>query len=138
MPRPGSSVVHSHLVDVVRAVSEAAMPDTIAFVDERAPEFNEADGTYRDLDSVSTYDGPCRIEPRPTAERVVEIAGVPVSLRTYDIYLPADVTTVQLGHIGTPAATRSAWLAARRLRVVDVTGSSLEGERHLVCEDDLS
>lgn len=82
-------------------------------------------------------DEPARIQPMPTAERVVEVAGKLVTLRGYLVQVRVEVGEVKVGDTVTVRqALGDPQLAGRVLRVRDVPYASESWSRDLVCEDD--
>lgn len=146
MPRPGTPVIHPSLGVHLRGVDEAAMPDECTITRASTlPNVFDSD-TGRSVPPIATlvWSGRCRVEARQT----VQVAGVgdePVTLRAYDIAVPVDVDLavvddtlgVLVDDVFTLTSSRSTWLIDRPLRITDVTGDTVETERHLVCEDHL-
>lgn len=121
----------------VQAVAELAMTDACTISRGGTRTFNPATMTYSTGFGDPKYTGPCRIQPVAARDNIVDAGGDLVTLRRYSILLPITTTGIQVDdHLSITACT-DPQMVGRVLRVHDVTGGTFEGQRHLICLDDL-
>jgi hypothetical protein len=97
---------------------------------------NETTGQRTPSAGAQVYAGSCRVKVQATADRVVEAAERPVSLRTYDVSVPITVTDVHVDDVlRITASVLDQALVGLRLRVVDVAKGTHLTARRLVCEE---
>ena len=109
--------------DVVRVASPAG--------------FDPADGTYDAAAETEIYSGAARVQPLAGSERVVRFGEEPVTIREYHVTLPHDAAGIEVDDIWVTTTSDDTDLVGRRMRVIDVTYSSIEAVRRLRCLDDL-
>lgn len=97
--------------------------------------FDPNTGTYTETPGAEVYAGACAVAPTG-GERVVLVAGDPVTLRTYTVRLPWDVDGAAVDQLVT-VTTVDGHLNGRTLRVLDVQGRTTPIERVLIAEDNL-
>lgn len=137
MPRPGTPLIHPLMVGRVQAIAQDAMTDACQISRGGTRVFDAATMRYTAQNGAETYSGPCRIQPVPTRDHVIDAGGDLVTLRRYSVSVPAAVTDVAVDDHITFTTTTDPLLTGRVLRVNDVTGGTHEGQRHLMCFDDL-
>jgi len=96
--------------------------------------FDPDSGEYVESPSTDVYEGPCMVRPTANAARVVEFGGQAVSLRLYDVTLPAD-TAVQVEDIVTVTASADPGLIGQVMHVLDVAFDERQLNRRIVAED---
>lgn len=96
--------------------------------------FDPETGQVTDPQPVEVYDGPCQVLPTG-ADRVVDFAEQPTSLRQYDVTLTGLAEDVRVEDTVTVASTADSRLDGMTLRVLDVKKSSLPTNRRLACEE---
>lgn len=137
MPRPGTPLIHPAMTGQVQAIAQAAMTDHGTVTRGTTRTFDETTMTYTTGGGAVQFDGPCRIQPVPQRDHVIDSVGDNVTLRRYSVSIPATATDLQVDDHFTATASTDPLLIGRPLRVVDVTGGTYEGQRHLMCFDDL-
>jgi hypothetical protein len=137
MPRPGTPAVHPEMVRTVRAIAEDAMTDECTITRGGTRTFDRAAMKYTGEAGATQYDGPCRIQPDPGRDKVVEAGGELVTLRRFTVSLPLSAIDVKVDDHVTFTASRDPGLIGRQMRVINVAAGSYEGQRHLTCFDDL-
>lgn len=118
----------------MRATAEETFVDSCTINEpDGPPVFDPTTGEYTETTGAQAYSGPCAIAPTG-GERVVEVGGEVVTLRTYTVRLPWDSTDIAVDHL-------VHWTAAdpgmdgKSLRVMDVQGRTTPIERVLIAED---
>ncbi len=96
--------------------------------------FDPDSGEYVESPSTDVYEGPCMVRPTAGAARVVERGGQAVSLRLYDVTLPAG-TAVQVEDIVTVTASSDPGLIDQVMHVLDVVYDDQQVNRRIVAED---
>ncbi len=107
---------------------------TVTRPGEGEPVFDPDTGTYVNPPAVEVYTGPCLVRPVERASRVVEAGGAAVSLRTYDVTLPAG-TPVEVADTVTVTVSPDAGLVGQAMRVLDVPYDEWQVNRRVVAED---
>lgn len=123
-----------------RAAMDRAMTDRCEISrpgDGRGP-WNPEIGDYDPAAPVPVAEGRCVASVLDTAERVVEIAGAPHTLRTMNVDLHYDVDgDIRVGHAFTLTESANRHLVGRAWHVVDVADGSWSGARRLTVQEEL-
>lgn len=142
MPLPRTTSIHPRFEAHLRPVTEGDMPCELAI--SRAGTgpgtFDPATGTTTGPARVTVAICPGRVTPTAAQSRTVAAAGQQVTLRTYLIAVPVDVTGVRVDDRVTVTAVATdadPGLLGAVLRVTDVTTGSTSLQRTLVAEQDL-
>lgn len=106
----------------MRATVDSTLTDACTIAGQSEPAFDPDTGTYTDTPGDSVYSGPCRLGPTEGSDRVVEVGGEPVSLRTYKLRLPWGTEDIAVDQIVTFTTSNDPHLVGRRFRVIDVRG----------------
>ena len=96
--------------------------------------FDPDSGEYVESPSTDVYEGPCMVRPTAGAARVVEFGGQAVSLRLYDVTLPAD-TAVEVEDIVTVTGSPDPGLIGQVMHILDVAFDERQLNRRIVAED---
>lgn len=122
----------------MRAVAEETFSDFCVINEPAAaPVFDPNTGTYTPgTAGAQVYSGACAVAPTQGSDRVVEVGGDVVTLRTFTVRVPWDTTGVKVDHVVT-VTTTDPHMTGRPLRVLDVQGRTTPIERVLVVEDSL-
>jgi hypothetical protein len=100
--------------------------------------FDETTMTYTaQAPAPVASDVPCRVQPAPQRDHIVDAASEPVTLRRYQVSVPISITDVQVDDHVTITTSRDAGLLGRSLRVLEFGAGTYQGERLLTCFDDL-
>lgn len=94
--------------------------------------FDPDTGTYTNVPGPTVWTGKAHVRPTDLVARVVESAGAAVSLRTYDVVIPAGIGGPQVNDYVKVTASTDASLMGRNLRLLDTPGDDRQGNRHLV------
>jgi hypothetical protein len=140
MPLTGTVVVNTRMLTALRAIATGSMVDECAVTrGAGASTFSpfDPDTGQHESDSDDIYTGPCRVQPRATDDRVVNVGEEPTSQRDYTVSLPWDAPEIKVDDLVTVTASNDPLLVDRVLRVLDVAHSTLQTSRELVCEDTL-
>lgn len=139
MSLPGTRVIHPDMLARLRPVASGSLVDecTISRPSTAEPTWNAGLGRSVPAAPTAVFTGVCRVQPRPTDDRVVSAGEEPVTLRSYYVELPWDTDEVLVDDLITITASADADLAGRVLRVADIAYTSLHVVRHLICEDNL-
>lgn len=119
----------------MRATVDSTLTDTCTIGELGATTFDPDTGTYAEGAETAVYSGACRIGMTQGSDRVVEVGGEPVSLRTYNVRLPWDTEGIEVDHVLTVTASNDPHLQGRRMRVIDVRGMTDPLSRSTTVED---
>lgn len=121
----------------MRATAELTFTDSCVIREAAgAPTFDPNTGAYTEGTGAVVYSGVCAFAPTQGSDRVVEVGGDAVSLRTFVVRLPWDETGFKVGQVVTLTAADPEW-NGRTLRVIDVQGRTTPIERVLIAEENL-
>lgn len=144
MPLPGTHVIHPRFQSAHRRTAEAAMTVQISFARPGSGTpgaFDPATGTRgAPTGPQSLLRTAARVQATAAADHPVNAAEQVVTLRTYQVSVPWDVTGLQVDDVGTVTAIGEdddPDLLGARLRVRDVVVGSITWQRNLICEQDL-
>lgn len=105
--------------------------------DNGDPVFDPNTGTYTDPETT-IYSGPVGLRPQGTEARIVEYGGQAVTLRTYDVELPADTDVRRGDELTVTASPLDADLVGRTLTVIDVLYDDRQVVRRAVVQDNIT
>lgn len=132
------AIFEADQLDTMRATAEMTFADSCV-INEPAgePVLDPETGEYAGGGlGAEVYSGPCAVAPTQGSDRVVEVGGDVVTLRTFTLRVPWDTTGVEVDQIVT-ITTADPHMTGRRLRVIDVQGRTTPIERVLITEDNL-
>lgn len=102
------------------------------------PVWNEAEGRYEDPPAVTVSEGGCIISILDTSERVVEVGGEPITLRTLNIELHYDaVGDIKVGQGFEVTASVNRHLVGRTWHIIDIADGSWAASRRLTIKEAL-
>jgi hypothetical protein len=106
--------------------------------DERGPWNPDASDYDPAPPTVIVDDAACLVSTPESSERLVEVAGSPVTLRTLNVDLDPDVSeTIHVGDEFTLTRTLNPRLRDRLWHVIDVTDGTLSAARRLTVREEL-
>lgn len=139
MPLPGSRVIPEGWSAHHQPTAQGAMTATATLQHPPGGEptgFNEVLGRSVYGAPTPYWTGPVRIQRGGQGQATVDVGDRQVTLRGYQVSIPASVTGVRVNDQLTVATCdEDADLVGRVLRVVDVRYGSLRWQRDLICED---
>jgi hypothetical protein len=123
-------------LDLLASYARNFQQASCTITEETPGEFDPNTGEYGDPSTVDIYTGSCLVQPTPGA-RVVEFGEGPTSLRTYEVHLNGQVSSVKVGHKVSVSGSRDDQLDAAELVVIDVEKSSTFTNRRVIVEEQL-
>lgn len=131
------SIFPTEQLTAMRATVDSTLTDACTIGTPGADTFNTTTGIYSHGAEVAVYAGPCRFGPTEGTDRVAEVGGEAVSLRTYKVRLPWDTEGVAVEQILVATASNDPHLVDREFRVIDVRGLTDPLSRSITVEDRL-
>ena len=92
-------------------------------------------GNYTPPTAATIYDGPCRIIPVRTDERLRAIGGTQQTHRRYQVSIRYDADALAVGDIVTVNEAADPQMAGMRLRIIDHRYGTEQWERDLICDE---
>lgn len=109
------------------------MTDSIRFIELGEPVFDPDTGETT-TPETTVIETKCQIVPTSIADRVVEVAEAPLTLKLYKIYVPRDVDSIKEGHLGEVLTSSDPALPGARLFVKDVVFETHQASRRVIGE----
>ncbi len=125
-------------LEALRADVERAMTAAGQVLEPGGEVFNPDTGQYEPGPATVHYQGRMLVRPTPTRSRVVEAGGQAVTLRTYDVWLPADTPAAVNGpngpwYVKVTTCPDDPALTTATLTVLDAPRDAWQVARRLVC-----
>lgn len=118
----------------MRATVENALVDSCVISEVPSESFDTDTGAYASTPGTEVYSGACRFGSVESQDRVAEIGGNAVSLRTYKLHLPWDATGIEVSQ-AVVATSGDPHLDGAEFRVIDVKGTSDVVGRSVMIEE---
>lgn len=135
MPLPGTRMIPAGWSAHHRLAAAATMTGECAITVTAGEGTLGENGVWHPAATTTPYDGPCRVQARPTSERVVVTAGQAETVRTYAAAIRADAPDIPAGAVLTVTASPDAHLVGKALLIVDVAYGTEAWQVNLVCEE---
>lgn len=118
----------------MRSTVEDGLVDSCVISEKPSETFDPNTGAYTTTPGAQVYSGACRFGSVDSQDRVVEVGGNAVSLRTYKLHLPWDATGIEVSQV-VVGTSGDPHLDGSEFRVVDVKGTSDVVGRSVMIEE---
>ena len=136
MPLPGTRPIHPRWSEHHRPTPTGTLTGTCTITHRPAAGGTTGPtGNYTPPAAVTIYDGPCRIIPVRTDERLRARGGTQQTNRRYQVSIRYDADALTLGDILTITEAQDPQMAGMKLRIIDLRYGTEQWERDLIADE---
>lgn len=135
MPLPGTKILHPRWSEHHRPTATASMDAECIITRPTGTGTTDSAGTYTPATGTPIYTGVCRVVPMTRPPRVAVVGENQETHRHYQVGVRFDAPEILIDDLVAITVSADPRLGGKKLRVVDITYSSEQWQRNLICDE---